>query len=349
MTRRVLVVGAGLASAAHLTALRRVDARVVGVITRDPARAEAARRLAPDAQIFATVDAAATLGADTAVIVTPPSSHIAVADALAHRGLDLIVDKPLATTLSQAQGLIEIAERCGVRAAITLQHRYKPAATVARRLLAQNAIGTLRAATVTVPLWRPDTYYAEPGRGTWARDGGGALITQAIHPLDLYLWLVGRPQTGHRPRPHQPRSTRGRGHDPPPARPRPPRRVDDREHRRLARIVGIDSPLRRFGPARPRRRQPHTDSAPTSRSLSPAASTAPVPDPLAMATWFTDLYTDVFDSWAAGTAPDCAADSALAVQAVIEAAYASARSGMTPVTVPNTERRTPACPTRPSS
>ncbi|HEY5853706.1 MAG TPA: Gfo/Idh/MocA family oxidoreductase [Aldersonia sp.] len=348
MSRRVLVVGAGLASAAHLTALRRVGARVVGVVTRDPARAEAARRLAPDAQIFATVDAAATLAADTALIVTPPSSHLSVADALARRGLDLIVDKPLATTLSQAQGLIEIAERCGVRSAITLQHRYKPAATVARRLLVQKAIGTLRAATITVPLWRPDTYYAEPGRGTWARDGGGALITQAIHTLDVYVSLVGRPQRvtalAHTSR-HR-------------------LEAEDTIHLLLdhghhaasmtastAAWPGSSESIHLYGDSG----QLVLDGDSLTRIGSDVAQlvTGGVdgsgPDPLAMATWFTDLYTDVFDSWAAGTTPDCAADSALAVQAVIEAAYASARSGMTPMTVPNTERRTPACPTRPSS
>ena len=111
MTRRVVVVGAGLASAAHLTALRAVGAEVVGVVTRDETRAAAARRLAPEARILPSLDAAVALDADTAVVVTPPSSHLAVASALAERGLDLVIDKPLAASLHEAQAIVDVAER----------------------------------------------------------------------------------------------------------------------------------------------------------------------------------------------------------------------------------------------
>ena len=84
MSRGVVVVGAGVASAAHHTARRAGGADVGGVVTRDETRAAAAHRLAPEARILPSLDAAAALDADTAVVVTPPSSHLAVEIGRAH-------------------------------------------------------------------------------------------------------------------------------------------------------------------------------------------------------------------------------------------------------------------------
>ena len=58
-------------------------------------------------------------------------------------------------------------------------------------MLREGGLGEIQAATMMVPWWRPQSYYDEPGRGVKARDGGGVLITQAIHTLDLFRWLVG--------------------------------------------------------------------------------------------------------------------------------------------------------------
>ena len=74
-----------------------------------------------------------------------------------------------------------------------LQHRFRPAAEALSRLVAAGDLGTLAGASVAVRWWRPQTYYDEPGRGTRARDGGGVLMTQAIHTLDLFLSLAGEP------------------------------------------------------------------------------------------------------------------------------------------------------------
>src|SRR5262249_56221902 len=60
-----------------------------------------------------------------------------------------------------------------------------------RAALQEGALGEVQAATMMVPWWRPQSYYDDPGRGVKARDGGGVLITQAIHALDLFRWLVG--------------------------------------------------------------------------------------------------------------------------------------------------------------
>jgi predicted dehydrogenase len=74
---------------------------------------------------------------------------------------------------------------------VVLQHRFRPASLRLRAAIEAGELGTITAAWMLVPWWRPQAYYDEPGRGTMARDGGGVLMTQAIHTLDLFRSLVG--------------------------------------------------------------------------------------------------------------------------------------------------------------
>jgi predicted dehydrogenase len=69
--------------------------------------------------------------------------------------------------------------------------RFRPGSQRLHQVLRDGGLGEVQAATMMVPWWRPQSYYDEPGRGVRARDGGGVLITQAIHTLDLFRWLVG--------------------------------------------------------------------------------------------------------------------------------------------------------------
>src|SRR5258708_10768447 len=72
-----------------------------------------------------------------------------------------------------------------------LQLRFRAASRRLKTLLDTKALGDIQAGTINVPWWRPQTYYDEPGRGVKARDGGGVLLIQAIHTLDLFRWFVG--------------------------------------------------------------------------------------------------------------------------------------------------------------
>ena len=74
---------------------------------------------------------------------------------------------------------------------MVLQHRFRPGVERLQTLLDQHGLGTVQAASVSIPWWRPQSYYDQAGRGTLARDGGGVLITQAIHSLDVFRALVG--------------------------------------------------------------------------------------------------------------------------------------------------------------
>ena len=187
------VVGVGPASEPHVKSLvdlaDRVDVRFVA--SRSPERAEAARCKIPF-PVTTDIDAAIADPAVEAVIVlTPPRAHLDVCGACLAAGKHVLVEKPLEVSLERAEVLAAAARASGLRFGVVLQHRFRPGSLRLRTLLAEGALGRVEAASVTVPWWRPQAYYDEPGRGTLARDGGGVLLTQAIHAIDLFRSLVG--------------------------------------------------------------------------------------------------------------------------------------------------------------
>jgi len=103
----------------------------------------------------------------------------------------VLVEKPLALTSAEAAAMVAAARAAGLRLGVVLQHRFRPNSLKAMDWLASGRLGPVEAASAAIPWWRPQSYYDEPGRGTMARDGGGVLLTQAIHTLDLFRALAG--------------------------------------------------------------------------------------------------------------------------------------------------------------
>ena len=127
---------------------------------------------------------------DAVMILTPPNSHLELVEAFAAAGKHILLEKPLERSSARAQRLVEAAEAAGVTLGVVLQNRFRPASESAGADC-RGALGDLAAVSVLCPWWRPQSYYDQPGRGTLERDGGGVLITQAIHGLDLMLSLTG--------------------------------------------------------------------------------------------------------------------------------------------------------------
>ena len=105
-------------------------------------------------------------------------------------GKHILLEKPLEADTRRADALVDVCARNGVTLGVVLQHRFRSGASALAACIAGDRLGEIAAASVAVPWWRPQSYYDEPGRGTLARDGGGVLLTQAIHTLDLFLSLV---------------------------------------------------------------------------------------------------------------------------------------------------------------
>jgi UDP-N-acetyl-2-amino-2-deoxyglucuronate dehydrogenase len=192
---RLAVIGVGLASTPHLESLAELSARVEVVW----AVARSQRRLPHITEKYGyptTTDIDRVVhdpSIECALVLTPPDTHHALVERLAAAGKHILLEKPLALDLASSQALVNTCATRGVRLGVVFQYRFRLAAVALGELVASGDLGELASASVAVRWWRPQSYYDQPGRGTYARDGGGVLMTQAIHALDLYLSLTGEP------------------------------------------------------------------------------------------------------------------------------------------------------------
>ncbi len=190
---RLAVIGLGMATKPHLEALSQLAGRVAvsGVFTRSRATAERVGA-AHGWHVFDSVEAIATdPGTDGVILATPPDARAEIVAALAASGKAILMEKPVERSLAAAGRLVALCEQEGVPLGIVFQHRFRPGARRLRALVDAGALGDLALVRATVPWWRGQDYYDAPGRGTLARDGGGVMISQAIHVLDLMLSLTG--------------------------------------------------------------------------------------------------------------------------------------------------------------
>ena len=129
---------------------------------------------------------------DIVAIGSPSGLHAEQGIAAAERGLHVLVEKPLDTTTARGDTLIGAAERAGVKLGVFFQDRLKPDVLKMKAMVDAGALGTAILASGRVKWYRPPNYYGDSRwRGTFALDGGGALINQAIHTLDLLLHFFG--------------------------------------------------------------------------------------------------------------------------------------------------------------
>lgn len=188
----IAVIGLGPASQPHgkslLDLAERVEVRWAA--SRTAARAEAFAKAFP---FRTTTDVEAAIADPTVgaiLLLTPPSAHLELAERAFALGKHVLVEKPLEITVERGRRLVAAGRAAKRRLGVVLQHRFRTASRRLAALLADGALGPIAAASMTVPWWRPQSYYDEPGRGTLARDGGGVLLTQAIHTLDLFRSLT---------------------------------------------------------------------------------------------------------------------------------------------------------------
>lgn len=191
---RAAVVGCGDVSVVHLDAVRRLPgATLVAVCDSDPgvARAVGEREGVPAWTDHRRMLAEAR--PDVVHVCTPHDQHADVAvDALA-AGVHVVLEKPLAHSLSEGGRVATAACAPGApKLALCLQNRYNPPVRALRDLVASGAVGDVLGVTATV-MWHrtPEYYAARPWRGDLARSGGGTMMNQAIHTLDLLLWIAG--------------------------------------------------------------------------------------------------------------------------------------------------------------
>lgn len=188
------VVGAGMAAKPHALALRALadQVEVRGVWRRDAA---ALGQFCDTYGFPAAASYEALLddsGIEAILILTPPNAREELVAAAARAGKHVLMEKPVERTTAAAERIVASCAAAGVTLGIIFQHRFRAASKALAALVAEGQPGPLEVVHLVVPWWRAqEGYYDKPGRGTVAQDGGGVLITQAIHSLDLMLSLTG--------------------------------------------------------------------------------------------------------------------------------------------------------------
>lgn len=190
---RAGIVGCGGISRSHLSAFESVDgAEVVAVCDIDLEKAQATAQEFGVQSAYRTVEEVLDHGVDLVSVCTPHPTHEAIVLAAAAAGVHVLCEKPIATDLSTAERMVRACDHAGVKLGAILQRRFWPASQRIRAALAHGELGTPILGECTVLLERTSDYYAQaPWRGNWVTGGGGVLMTQAVHHLDLLQWLMG--------------------------------------------------------------------------------------------------------------------------------------------------------------
>ncbi len=187
------VVGTGMISRFHARAIAEVrGARLVACTSRRP---KSAKQFAQEHACTAHGTLEELLGdarVDVVVIATPSGAHLEPAVAAARAGKHVIVEKPLEITLKRCDRIIRECEKHGVTLSTIFPSRFHDSAVKLKRAVDAGRFGRLTLGSAYVKWFRTQEYYDSGAwRGTWALDGGGALMNQAIHTVDLLTWLMG--------------------------------------------------------------------------------------------------------------------------------------------------------------
>lgn len=188
----IAIIGTGAVATHHALAIAQMPGATLRcVASRSP---EKARNFAErfKARLCGTADEVFEDPAVGLVIIcTYPDSHHALALAAASRGKHLLVEKPLATSVDTGRAIVEACRQAGVTLAVVSQRRFADGPAYLKKALVDGRLGKLIQADAYMKWYREPAYYARPGKGSWEVEGGGAVINQAIHQVDLLRYLAG--------------------------------------------------------------------------------------------------------------------------------------------------------------
>jgi predicted dehydrogenase len=192
----VCIVGCGMIARFHVRALADLpNTKVVALVDSVPG---AAQKLAGEIGLGAGAayqdlpQALARRDVDIVIVATPSGAHMEPAVAAAGAGKHVVVEKPLEVTLERCDRVIEACDRNNVKLCTIFPSRFADANVALKKAVDAGRFGRLTLGETTCKWWRSQAYYDQGGwRGTKALDGGGALMNQAIHNVDLLLWMMG--------------------------------------------------------------------------------------------------------------------------------------------------------------
>ena len=190
---RIAIIGLGMAVTPHAKGLMDLSDTIDVAAAFSPS--EARRKAFGEKFSFPLVDSLDAVLNDDSIeavaVFSPANTHADIAERCAAAGKHVLMEKPLDITTERAERLVAACRTAGVKLGVVLQHRFRPAGMKLAEILRSGELGAIVGCSTIIRLWRQQSYYDEPGRGSFARDGGGVLISQGIHTLDLMLSLAG--------------------------------------------------------------------------------------------------------------------------------------------------------------
>lgn len=186
------IIGSGNIGKIQADAIANIpDAEVTVVCNRGEASGRALAEICGAEWVADFADAVVRDDVDIVTICTPSGSHTEIAVAAAEAGKHVLVEKPIDITLPRVDAIIEATEKAGVVLACVFPTRFAEGPHKAKAALDAGRLGKLAFADCYVKWFRDQAYYDGNWRGTWELDGGGALMNQSIHSIDLLQWLAG--------------------------------------------------------------------------------------------------------------------------------------------------------------
>src|SRR5262245_40435272 len=193
------IVGCGMIAEFHTRAIADVrGAKLVAAYSRNQWNADKVAKIAaesgmPGCSTYTELEPMLDRDdIDIVCVCTPSGAHAEPAIAAARAGKHVVVEKPLEITLARCDRIIRACEQAGVKLCTIFPSRFSPANLQLKKAIDGGRFGRLTLGDTYVKWWRSQQYYDSGGwRGTWGLDGGGALMNQAIHNVDLLYWLMG--------------------------------------------------------------------------------------------------------------------------------------------------------------
>jgi UDP-N-acetyl-2-amino-2-deoxyglucuronate dehydrogenase len=192
----VALVGAGVIGRHHGLVISQLADRVelVAVADVQPERAAALTAERGGRPYRSLTDALAAEDIDVVVVCTPTGRHGEIAVEALNAGKHVIVEKPAEITVERTDEIIKAQQQAGTLVTVISQHRFDPATETTVAAIARGELGRLTSGIASIDWWRGQSYYdSGDWRGTWELDGGGALMNQGVHTVDLLVATLGRP------------------------------------------------------------------------------------------------------------------------------------------------------------
>jgi UDP-N-acetyl-2-amino-2-deoxyglucuronate dehydrogenase len=187
------IIGTGKVAHLHATALQRnPNSQFTAVLGRTPERVQA---FADQYGVIGYTDLNSYIqdsGVQASTICTPHPAHVDSAVVAAESGMHLLIEKPLASSLEHCDAMLEAARKGKAKLGMCCQRRFYEPVVRVKEAVESGKVGQPILGMVTMLGWRDQDYYdSDSWRGTWSEEGGGVLVNQAVHQLDLLLWFMG--------------------------------------------------------------------------------------------------------------------------------------------------------------